>query len=705
MTYSRDGVGARVPALFAGACALLMSTQIGAAPAQPADGGLLDLSIEELLHLEVTSVAKKSQVVADTAAAVFVITQDDIQRSGARNIPEALRLAPGLEVAQIDANKWAISARGFNGRFANKLLVLMDGRALYTPSFGGVFWDVQDTLMQDIERIEVIRGPGGAIWGANAVNGVINIITRSSRETAGGELVSEVADHHSGSGSVRYGDQFGEDLSYRVYAKYLEQGGNEDLAGQPTADNSHLGRIGLRTDWNPTQSDSLSLTAEGYTGASGETLVQSLLVPPYSATGNADEEVSGFFTLGHWQRQLDAGRELQAQLYFDQTDRTGVLFSEARQSANLELQYQFPIGSRQDIVTGASYRHNDYQFGMTQTIAVSPPNPSDSVFNAFLQDEIQLSPQQLALTLGLDLEHNPLSNKYLEALPSARLLWSVNDHNHVWTAVTEAISTPTYEDASASVRNAQPIQPPGSATNPFAVPLVTNFVPNPDIGSERLVAYEVGYRTQFDTAVTLDTTLFLHEYTDLRGEATAALSCEPSGSAVLTDPQCVASSSNVLNVIQFQNALRGHSTGVEVAADWVANSQLRLRAAYTRLDLSLQPTVPSDSLAYASLAYIAHYMVGQDPTNQFYLRSDVSLSHAVDVNFSVRYVGQLPSIPISQYWTADTNVAWHITRRLDLSLIGRNLFQPSHAEFVSELRDVVPTRIERTIAARIRWDF
>jgi iron complex outermembrane receptor protein len=706
MTYCRRGEGAQVSALIAGACAMwLCMPGLSAPAATEGGGGLLDLSIEELLHLEVTSVSKKSQVVEDTAAAVFVITQDDIQRIGARSIPEALRLAPGLEVAQIDANKWAISARGFNGRFANKLLVLMDGRALYTPSFGGVFWDVQDTLMQDIERIEVIRGPGGALWGANAVNGVINIITRSSRDTEGGEVIGEYGVRGAGTGSVRFGAAPIESLSYRVYAKYSELGGNEDAQGMPTADHSHIGRVGMRTDWNPTAQDLLSLTAEGYTGASGETIMQSLIAPPYATITNADEDVSGQFVVGHWQRDFDPSRQLQAQFYYDHTDRTGPLFSEERQSFNLELQYQFPLGQRHDIVTGVAYRHNIYQFGTTATLAVTPSNPSDNSFNAFAQDEIQLISDRLALTLGVDIQHNPLSPDYLDALPSARLLWSVNDHNHLWTAVTKAISPPSYEATNASLENAQPIQPPRTGINPFPVPLATNFIPNPNSQSEELVAYELGYRTQFDPGFTLDTTLFLQQYTDLRVETTVAINCEPSNVSIIDDPACPASSDHVVNVIQFQNDVHGHSTGAEVAADWAVSSRLRLRAAYTYLNLVLTPGTPPEAAFYAPLAYITAYDAGESPKNQLYLRGDWSLSRALDADLAVRYVGELPSIPVSAYWTADANIVWHVTPRLDLSVIGRNLLQPAHEEFVSELRDVVPTQIVRTVAVRVRWGF
>ncbi len=698
MTYSARAVGGRF--LVATACCVFAALRPVTVEAAPADAGLLDLSIAELLHLEVTSASKKSQRVAETAAAVFVITQDDIQRSGARSIPEALRMAPGLEVAQIDANKWAISARGFNGRFANKLLVLMDGRALYTPSFGGVFWDVQDTVMEDIDRIEVIRGPGGALWGANAVNGVINIITRSAKETQGAEAIATVDNGPSRAGSLRYGDQLGETLVYRLYTKYSDEGGNEDMAGHSTADGWHLGRVGLRADWSPAERDQLSLTTEAYDGRSGETLMQSLLIPPYTTVFDAEERVSGLFTTLRWQRQFAEGEQLQAQFYYDSTNRNTVLFGEDRRTGVLELQYHFPLGSREDIVAGAGYRYNSYQFASSGDVMVTPHSPSNADYNAFVQDEIQLIPERLALTLGVDVEHNPLAPENLDALPSGRLLLTLNERNHLWGAVTKAIGTPSYEDTGASVRNASPVIPPGDPQNPFPVPLVTTVTPNPDFRSERLTAYELGYRTQLDAAITLDATVFLHDYQNLRGESTNAVYCQPSNTSVYANPLCVLTATDVVTQIISVNGVRGRSSGLELAADWSPAARLRLRAGYTYLRMDLEATQPGQGLAE-----FATYTEGQNPTNQFFVRSDLSITHRLDLNVSLRYVGQLPAIGIGQYWSADANIVWHPTRTLDVALTGRNLLQPAHAEFLSEFSDVVPTKIERSIGARVRWSF
>jgi len=662
---------------------------------------LLDLSIEDLLKLEITSASKKARRITTTPAAVFVITQDDIRRSGARSIPEALRMAPGVQVAQIDANKWAVSARGLNGRFANKLLVLRDGRALYTPSFSGVFWDVQDTIMEDIDRIEVIRGPGGTLWGTNAVNGVINIITRPVADSQGGEIVASAATGPSWSSSIRYGDRINEDLAYRAYARYLDEDGNEDAMGNDTADDWHIGRAGVRADWTPADRDFISLTAEAYEGKSGEGLLQPLLTPPYVQPIAAEQDVSGYFAIGNWRRRFAETRELQVRLYFDNTERDAILYGETRDSIDVDVQYRLPLGSRHDIIMGGGYRHNSFEFSSSTDISLTPDNPSDSGYNIFIQDEIQLIPEQLALIVGAKLEHNDLSDNSSDVLPNFRLVWSVNERNHLWAAVTGAVRTPSYAEISAFIRNSAPLMPPGTPGNPaFPVPLATSVTGNPDIRSEELTAYEIGYRTQLGSAVTLDTTVYLHDYKDLRGFQTLDVVCEPSGTSVFVDPSCVLASTNVRNELRFENSVEGQLSGVEVAADWVPTDWLRARVAYTYLDVDLDATLPGPTAAAA-----AAQAAGQSPENTLSLRTDFSLTSTTDFSVWIRYVDDLPDLGITDYWSTDINLNWRATRQLNLALTGKNLLDSSHAEFVSELGDLIPVEIERTVGAQLRWTF
>jgi iron complex outermembrane recepter protein len=673
---------------------LILSVQ-----ARAADNRLLDLSLEELLHVEITSAAKKSQTIAETAAAAFVITQDDIRRSGARSIPEVLRLAPGVEVAQIDGNKWAVSVRGFNGRFANKLLVLMDGRALYTPSFGGVFWDVQDTLMQDIERIEIIRGPGGAIWGANAVNGVINIITRSSRDSRGVEVLTDADDNHSRMASLRFGAAPSENWSYRLYSKYNEGGSNEASFGA-TTDQSDLWRFGARTDFLSASGDTLSLTAEGYQGRSGESLHLPILTPPYSARSAATEQVNGFFSVGRWSRRFEDSSELQAQFSFDDNSRSTPLFAEARDTTALEIQYHFQVLGRHDVVIGSGLRQNRYAFGSTANVSLQPSHPRDTVVNLFGQDEIQIIASRLAVTLGVDLEHNPLSEHDVDVLPSIRLLGSLNEHNHAWVAVTRAISTPTYEQTAASVDNATPIRPPGSAENPFPVPIQTSVIANPLIRSERITAFELGYRSQIGDTFSIDATTFRHNYRSLRGEQAVDLQCQPSGVSVFVDPSCLFGAASLRNIIQFENLLEGHSTGLEIAADWAPVTGMRFIAAYTHLNLKVDST-SADPVS----AGVANMVMGQSPKHQILLRSDLALAATVDLYLAARHVSALPEGDIPAYWSADVNLVWHVTPQWEVAAFGHNLLNRTHVEFLSELRDIPLTSIQRSVGLRVRWNY
>ncbi len=694
-TPSRRGLRIRG---LATACATLLVLAAPAARAEQDDTRLLDLSIVELLGLKVTSASKTTQNVAESAAAVYVITQDDIQRSGARSIPEALRMAPGLEVAQIDANRWAVSARGFNGRFANKLLVLMDGRALYTPTFGAVFWDVQDTLMENIERIEVIRGPGGAVWGVNAVNGVINIITRGAGDTQG--TVANVAfdDAQRRLASISHGGHAGDSGTFRLYAKYDEQGASTDVAGLRTNDDTRLGRAGLRTDWEPDDGLRLSLTAEGYSGHSGQTVIHRLVAPPYATLEAGADRVSGAFATGALEKRLAGGSEFQAHFYLDAANRAGALFGADHRSGSVDAQYRFLVGNRQDIVVGGGFRYAQFHITGSRDLQILVPEPSNSDYNLFVEDRLALVPDRLSLTLGLNAEHNPLSSRSVDPLPSGRLMWTLTERSHAWASVTSAIGTPSYEQTGAYVRNSQPVMPPGTAENPFPVPMVFAVTANPLFRNEQLVAYEVGFRTQPKADVSIDVSAFLNRYRDLWGVTTRNVSCEPSNTPVFFDPACVLSASDVLVELQSTNGLQGHTSGVELAAEWSPSSRYRLRGTYTYLRMDLESNRPDPQISS-----FAELTAGQSPTHQLLLRGDVSIAPGIDLDAAARYTSRLVSTGIPQYWSADLNLMWRPTPHLEGALGIRNLLQPAHVEFVSEFMDIPPTQVARTIGLSLRW--
>lgn len=369
---------------------------------------LKQLSLEELMNIEVTSIARKEQRVADTAAAIYVITQEDIQRSGVTSIPEALRLAPGVEVSRVDSNKWAIGVRGFGSRLSRSLLVLMDGRSVYTPLFAGVYWEVQDTLLEDIDRIEVIRGSGGTLWGANAVNGVINIITKKAQDTQGLLLSGGGGSEEKGFGSLRYGGKVGENFNYRIYGK----GFRRDAAatrGLSDFDDWQMGQGGFRTDWKPHEGDSLTIQGDAYDGRSGQRTQVSRLSAPFSIPVQEDAEFSGMNLLGRWSRTLSKSSSLALQMYYDRTDRREPTFQEQRNTFDFDFQHRLQPTGRQELIWGLGYRYTRGDTKSVPTITISPSNRADNLFSAFVQDEIVLVQDRLRLTVGSKFEHNDYS--------------------------------------------------------------------------------------------------------------------------------------------------------------------------------------------------------------------------------------------------------------------------------------------------------
>ncbi len=445
---------------------------------------LTELSIEEVLQLEVTSAAKKPQKLANTAAAIFAITADDIRRSGATSIPEALRMVPGLQVARIDANKWAITSRGFNGRFANKLLVLIDGRSVYTPSFSGVYWEVQDTLLADVDRIEVIRGPGAALWGANAVNGIINIITKHARDTRGSLLTAGAGTEERGFGSLRYGTALSDAAFLRFYAKYFNRDSSVDPEGQDTSDAWEMVRSGLRLDWQLTDHDDLTVQGDVYHGDAAQTLSLPSFLPPFRERRTVDIDWAGGNLLARWQHRFSELSNLTLRAYYDRTDRDEKdIIRETRDTFDLDVQHQFSWGSRQDIIWGLGYRFTDDKFTSSPFITIQPNSRSQHLFSAFVQDDITLIKDRLHVILGSKFEHNDYTG--FEIQPTARLLWTPHKRHTVWTSISRAVRTPSRGDNDTLTN--QRILPPGTPENPGPLPTLVRFLGNRDFVSGALV--------------------------------------------------------------------------------------------------------------------------------------------------------------------------------------------------------------------------
>ncbi len=394
---------------------------------------LKDMSLEQLLNVEVTTVSRRQSTLAQSPAAIFVITQDDIHRTGATSIPEALRLAPGMEVAQVDSSTWAISARGFNGTAANKLLVQMDGRSLYTPLFSGVFWDVQDTMMEDIDRIEVIRGPAGALWGANAVNGIVNIITKSAEDTQGLLVTGGGGTQERGFAGVRYGWKLNDDAYARVYVKHFERGETLFPNGNGARDDWDMTQTGFRIDTQPSTADHFTIQGDVY---AGDRFASSFV------SGLADDtDLSGGNLLGRWTHSLGNGGDLSLQMYFDNTHRDiPNVFRENRDTADIDFQHHIPIGTHQDFTWGLAYRASYDKIGNTASLAFIPDHQTLQWYSIFAQDEIQLIKDRLRLTVGAKIEHNDFTG--VEVQPNARLLWMIDKRQSLWTAVSRACARP-----------------------------------------------------------------------------------------------------------------------------------------------------------------------------------------------------------------------------------------------------------------------
>ncbi len=443
MINSRGSVRA-TPVLAVLACMGMTAGQ-----AETATPDLTQFSIEDLMRVKVVSAAKMEQALLDTAAAVFVITADDIRRSGVTNVMEALRLAPGVEVARIDSSRWAITIRGINGRFANKLLVLIDGRSIYTSQFSGVYWEVQNLFLPDIERIEVIRGPGGSLWGANAVNGVINIITKNSKDTQGGLVTLTAGNEERAIAGVRYGGKLGDDARYRIYGQFTERDGLVTPDGRDADDDWRIGRGGFRLDWIPSAQDTVAVQGDHYKGNFDQNLTTSGLTQPYIEQQLSPAKDSGGSFQARWEHQYSAASQTGLQIYYQYADREDPLYISDSETFDIDFQHNFAWDDRQEIVWGLGYRRNQDYFTDTEFSSVNPSKQKTELFSAFVQDQADLIPEQLRLTAGIKIEHNDFTG--WEWQPSVRMIWTPHPDHRLWAAVSRAVRTPSRGEEDAQV--------------------------------------------------------------------------------------------------------------------------------------------------------------------------------------------------------------------------------------------------------------
>jgi iron complex outermembrane receptor protein len=644
---------------------------------------LTELSLEELMNIEVTSVSKKEEGLFDAPAAVYVITQEDIRRSGATSIAEALRMVPGVQVARIDANKWAISARGFNSQFANKLLVLIDGRSVYTPAFAGVFWDVQDTLLEDIDRIEVIRGPGGTLWGANAVNGVINIITKNARDTQGGLVTATGGKEERGIGGARYGARLGDNLYVRAYGKYLNRDEFVTASGQPAADDWDVGRGGFRLDWAAVAQDAVTVQGDIYRGDVGQITTRNLLTPPFILATAERDTVAGGNLSGRWRHDFSARSNLSLQLYYDRTERSLVGAKEVRDTVDLDLQHRSQLTGWNEVVWGMGYRFTSDQVRNGFEFSFNPDRRGLSVASAFVQDEITAVPDQLRLILGSKLEHNDFTG--FELQPSGRILWTLRPRHTLWAAVSRAVRTPSRNDRDVRFNLAVMPAPDGP-------PTVVSIFGNHDVKSETLLAYELGYRAEPLPRVFLDVAAFYNQYDGLRTEEPEAPSFE-----------ALPAPAHLLVPFRFADNMDGESYGVEVAASWNVASWCKLSGGYTWFDdrLRLDPgSRDPDTPAQA----------GNDPHHQFNTRVSLNLPARIELDAAIYYVDHLlyaygPSrLRVPSYIRPDLRLAWHPSDRLEIGVVAQDLLDDHHLEFGAFLSPQA-VAVQRAVFGQFRWYF
>jgi iron complex outermembrane receptor protein len=628
-------------------------------------GALKQLDVEDLMNVEVTSVARHPEKLLQAASAIQVITQDDIRRSGATSLPEALRLADNLQVAQKNSHDWGISARGFNTDLANKLLVMIDGRTVYTPLYSGVFWDVQDYLLEDIDRIEVVSGPGGALWGANAVNGVINIITKSAKDTQGVYAEAGGGSQPQDFTGLRYGGGLGADTAFRVYSKYFDRGAEVLANGDSASDSWRQGRAGFRLDSDPSAHDRLTLQGDYYDGRENEQTV-----------GIA--AVSGANLLGRWTRSVSEDADFSLQSYIDQThlgdpvapltvsgsqfSPAGTLYDDLT-TYDVDFQDRFSLGTRDRVVWGLGYRYTHDAVIEAPAVGFLPAVLDQNLYSGFVQNEIALE-KNLSFTLGTKLEHNDYTGFEFE--PDARLSWALNSSQALWAAVSRAVRTPSRIDEELS-----------EGTPPYLVLLKGSA----DFTSESLLAYELGYRAQLSSTFSGSVSSFYNEYHDVRSTSFTPGTILP---------------------LYFANNLEGDTYGLEFSGNYQLTEDWSLHAGYTLLRENLR-VKPGQYDLNGALNETA------DPKDQFSIRSALRLPRRAEFMATLRWVdtlhtnnGPTPGT-VPSYFELDTRLAWHVSERLELSIAGQNLLHNRHPEY--GFPEPSRVEIERSAYGKLVWRY
>lgn len=657
----------RIIALLASG--LLSSPVWAAAPQDPTW-----LSLEELMAIEVSSAAKRPQRLADAPTAIYAIGRDEIRRSGATNLPELLRSVPGVQVSRIDASRYAVSIRGFSNRYSGKLLVLQDGRSLYNPLFSGTYWEAQGILLEDIERVEVIRGSGGTLWGANAVNGVINIITRHARESGGTHVEAKAGSMENGL-SIRHGASLGEDGHFRAYAKVDRHGAMDGPQGQKAHDAWNQARAGFRADINLNVEDALTVQGDLYDGQADQSVLKMSEQSLTTSFVRDTVKIKGANVLLRWAHQTNAESNWHLQAYLDHAVVSDTIQLQKIDTQDIEWQQRLQLSAAQDLTWGLGMRRIEGSLNGGFTVASVPPKNTSLLYSGFVQDEIEVHPD-LLLTLGSKVEHN--DNTGIEVQPSARMLWKASSAHNFWAAVSRAVQTPTTSTTNINGHV-------GSENGPYG-PMVLNVRGNAGIQSETMLSREIGYRGQFGRDLNLDATAFYNTYDHVVSREYG----NPEVGRYITLP------------INFHNGISGKAYGVELVGNWQVMPSWRLHGSYSWLHFDLKPVRGGSGIATFGGS-------AASPRNMAQIHSVHNLSKNLELDAHLYFTDKISfgdarrTVNVPATTQLDLRVGWRATPSLDVSLTGRNLLKRRQGAYVAD--DVTSSQIPRSILAQVRWTY
>ncbi|MEM8496470.1 MAG: TonB-dependent receptor [Pseudomonadota bacterium] len=659
---------------------------------------LADLSLEELMSIDISTVTEKAQNALSRASASYTISREDIEHSGRRTIPEILRMAPGVHVGRVDNNKWTVSLRGFNGRFSNNYLVLLDGRTMYSRSIPGINWQQIDTIIEDIEKIDVIRGPGASLWGSNAVNGVINIMTRSARETHGLQLALSSGSATNNETQFRYGMKLGNSTHLRLYGKHTEHDAFEDINGQSAHDENRRTLLGFRSDRQPDDKSSLTISGE-YTQSHPDDLFASVnfetLELQVAPTKN---KIDTFHLRTHWTKRLNDKNQVGLQIYYDREERDTTLLVLERDTIDIDLKQHLSLGKTHSWVWGFGYRFSQDDLSNTNLLTAVPNDLNVKVAQAFVQDQIQVTPNLSAL-LGVKVEDNSFSD--IEIQPSLKFSLTLGKAHLTWLSVAKAVRTPTRVGTQVRIDIPSLLLEPGSELNVFPLPLLAELAGNSTLESEELIAYELGHQWQLSENFNIDLAIFYNDYSKLNGTEFSDLLCQPGNVLFANDPACLGSARYLETPLLFNNSVSGHTLGGELVID---------KQMTARLSSEFNISYIKYELASTSIGFLNELADVRNPELLTNLKINYRVDERWSLDFWLRHVGKVEGFAalgpgFDSYTALDLRAAMQVNPFLQLEIVGANLTDSGHLEGASELGEVESQPIPRSLRATIKLLF